>query len=327
MKAKIIYTLSDPNTGLVRYVGKTNNIKRRLNSHMSNYSLSTSTKKNNWIISLIKSEKLPIIEVLDEVPENDINFYEMFYISLLKSWGFNLLNGTDGGDGYDWTGRKHNKESNIKNRMNSPNRKSVAKYDINDNLICKYHSLREAGLDNGINKVHISRVCKAVQKTSGGFKWKFIDRITEHDVTEVKNRIIKYDKPRMDSKMKKVKVFDLDGNLLDVCSSMHKAVLKYKCHFMLIKKCCEEKGYYQTKNLTFRYYDDIFDYIPYKHYRVSKAYRIGIFSEENELLTEFRSLKDVVEYTGIGKQYISKKCKENINNGNFKLKGIIFRFI
>lgn len=36
MNTKFIYTLSDPNTGLVRYVGKTNNIRKRLSSHLSN---------------------------------------------------------------------------------------------------------------------------------------------------------------------------------------------------------------------------------------------------------------------------------------------------
>jgi hypothetical protein len=136
------------------------------------------------------------------VCSSDIDFYEVFYISLFKSCGFDLLNGTNGtngGDGYDWTGRIHKESSNIKNRMNSPSRKSVAQFDLDGNLINKYHSLREAGLDNNINKAHISRACRGILKTSGGFGWEFIDRITEVDVTEVKNRIVKYEKPRIDS--------------------------------------------------------------------------------------------------------------------------------
>lgn len=36
MNTKFIYTLSDPNTGLVRYIGKTKNIKDRLKRHLSN---------------------------------------------------------------------------------------------------------------------------------------------------------------------------------------------------------------------------------------------------------------------------------------------------
>lgn len=101
----------------------------------------------------------------------------------------------------------------------------------------------------------------------------------------------------------------------------------YKCHRLLIEKCCKEKGYYQTKNLTFRYDSDIFDYIPYKYYRVNKSYKIGIYSDDNKLIREFSSLREVVNYTGIGKQYISNVCKENGENGSKYLKGYIFRFI
>lgn len=45
MNKKFIYTLSDPDTGLVRYIGKTNDIKKRFSKHLSNNSLSASTKK------------------------------------------------------------------------------------------------------------------------------------------------------------------------------------------------------------------------------------------------------------------------------------------
>ena len=327
MNTKFIYTLSDPNTGLIRYIGKTNNIKKRLSRHLSNNHLSKSTKKNNWIISLLRNKSIPIIEVLDEVNSEDIDFYEVFYISLFKTWGFDLLNGTEGGDGYDWTGRKHHDQSKLKNKINSPHRKSVAQFDLDGNLIKEYHSLREAALSVNGNRAHISRVCHDKQKTSAGFKWSFIDRINNYDIQEQKDRIIKYEKPRIDSRMKKIQVFDLDGNLLDICRSINETSTKYNCHFSLIKKCCEDKEYYQTKNLTFRYDGDIFDYTPYKHYRKNKSYKIGIFSDNDDLIKSFNSLREVVDYTGIGKQYISKSCKENGINGQKKLKSYIFRFI
>lgn len=327
MNTKFIYTLSDPNTGLVRYIGKTRDIRKRLSSHLSNNHLSKPTRKNNWIISLLRNELIPIIEVLDEINSEDIDFYEKFYISLFRSWGFDLLNGTDGGDGYDWSGRKHKKESNLKNKINSPHRKSVAQLDLDGNIIKEYHSLREAALSVGGDRTHISRACRGLLKTSSGFKWRFIDRISNHRFEEVKNRIVKYKKPRIDGRLKKVKVFDLNGNLLDICRSLNDASIKYNCHILLIKRCCEERGYYQTKNLTFRYEGHDFDYVPYKHYRESKTYKISMFTEDNELLRNFDSLKEAVLYTGIGKQYISKNCKENSKEGCKKLKGYIFRFI
>jgi hypothetical protein len=328
MNTKFIYTLSDPANGLVRYIGKTNNIKNRLKRHLSNNHLSDSTKKNNWIISLLRNHQLPIIEVVDEVTSEEINFYEIFYISLFKSWGFDLLNGTNGGDGFDWSGKKHNDHSKLKNKINSPHRKSVAQLDLDGNLIKEHHSLREAALSVNGDRSHISRACKGKLKTSAGFKWSFIDRINNHDIEEVKkNRIIKHEKPRIDSRMKKIQVFDLKGNLLDTCRGLNETSNRYNCHTSLIKKCCEHKGYYQTKNLTFRYDGDIFDYTPYKHYRENKSYKIGIFLDNGELIKYFNSLKEVVKYTGIGKQYISKICKSNGSEGINKLKGYLFRFL
>ena len=41
----------------------------------------------------------PIMEIIDEVPQEQINFWERHYISLYKSWGFELKNGTQGGEG------------------------------------------------------------------------------------------------------------------------------------------------------------------------------------------------------------------------------------
>jgi hypothetical protein len=327
MNTKFIYTLSDPNSGLVKYIGKTNNIKNRLKRHLNNNSLSESTKKNNWIISLLRNQQLPIIEVVDEVPSEEVDFYEIFYISLFKSWGFDLLNGTNGGDGFDWTGKKHNEYSKLKNKINSPHRKSVAQFDLNGNLVNQYHSLREAALSVNGNRSQISRACRGKLKTSAGFKWSFIDRINNHDIEEVKNRIIKYKKPRIDSRMKKIQVFDLKGNLLDTCRSLNETSNKHNCHTSLIKKCCEKKSYYQTKNLTFRYDGDEFDYVPYKHYRPNRCYRIGIYSDNGDLLESFDSLKEVVKFTGIGKQYISNICKSNGDLGVYKLKGYIFRFL
>jgi hypothetical protein len=41
------------------------------------------------------------LEILDEIPFSEWEFWEMHYISLYKSWGFNLVNGTKGGEGAD----------------------------------------------------------------------------------------------------------------------------------------------------------------------------------------------------------------------------------
>ena len=93
-----IYSLSDPITNEIKYVGKSDNPKVRLVEHMrkSKYDV---THKNNWINSLKNKNLKPIIEILDVVSITDWDFWEKHWINLLKRQGFNLTNIADGGRG------------------------------------------------------------------------------------------------------------------------------------------------------------------------------------------------------------------------------------
>jgi group I intron endonuclease len=89
-----IYTLSDPVTNEIKYVGKTIDIKERYRKHIENM-----IKRKTYLYSWMKSlSNFPIIEIIDEV-EEDWQFWEQYWISQLKTWGFKLTNLTKGGDG------------------------------------------------------------------------------------------------------------------------------------------------------------------------------------------------------------------------------------
>jgi hypothetical protein len=93
-----IYTLEHPETGEIRYVGKTKNPIDRFRSHI-NSSNGKKSHKRSWIDKL-KSEGLyPIMSALDEVDESEWQYWERYWIHQFKCWGFNLLNHTAGGDG------------------------------------------------------------------------------------------------------------------------------------------------------------------------------------------------------------------------------------
>ena len=94
-----IYELIDPRNNQTRYIGKSNNPKERLTGHCVPVRLISNTHKTNWIKSLLKLGLRPILNVIDEVPLIEWQFWEVYYISLYKSWGFKLTNGSDGGEG------------------------------------------------------------------------------------------------------------------------------------------------------------------------------------------------------------------------------------
>lgn len=102
-KIVYIYTLIDPISQEIRYVGKTENIKKRQLCHISN--TSGKNKKVNWIKSLKKQNLIPFFEVIDEVEEYEWEFWEKYWISQCKAWGYKLTNTTDGGDGGNTIGK------------------------------------------------------------------------------------------------------------------------------------------------------------------------------------------------------------------------------
>lgn len=89
-----IYSLS--HNDVIRYVGKANNLKNRLYKHLH---CKRDTHCSNWINKAIRNGVKIKIEEIDEVSMSGWGFWEKYYISLFKSWGFDLTNRHEGGNG------------------------------------------------------------------------------------------------------------------------------------------------------------------------------------------------------------------------------------
>jgi group I intron endonuclease len=104
-----IYALCEPNSEIIRYVGKTKrNLKIRFLEHLKNES---GTHCSNWIKSCLKQGLLPECIELDECKEEDWELIEQYWISQCKAWGFDLVNAQEGGmctDKYSKP-KRHNK--------------------------------------------------------------------------------------------------------------------------------------------------------------------------------------------------------------------------
>lgn len=98
METAYIYTLSDPRTNEVRYVGKTNNPEKRRKAH-GVLSREIKSKKKNWVKQLKKLNLRPVFEIIDEVPQSEWQKWERYWIQQFIVWGFKLTNHTAGGDG------------------------------------------------------------------------------------------------------------------------------------------------------------------------------------------------------------------------------------
>ena len=128
-----IYGLIDPFTFKVRYIGKTINLKQRFDRQMNERS---NTHRCHWIQSLRKKGKKPTQVVLQQLNDDeDWQSAEIKWIAIAKKYGWDLVNGTDGGDGVlnvsgegrarmlaTWKGRKHKPETLIKLSASSKGR-------------------------------------------------------------------------------------------------------------------------------------------------------------------------------------------------------------
>ncbi len=98
METTYIYCLIDPRDNQPFYIGKTSrlNLKERLRGHCNEKG---NNKKNCKIKKLFRLGLKPSIEKIDEVPSTEWEFWECHYIYLFRSWGFNLTNTENGGNG------------------------------------------------------------------------------------------------------------------------------------------------------------------------------------------------------------------------------------
>ena len=196
MKTTFIYILIDPQTNQVRYVGKSNKPNDRYRVHLTKNN--KKSYKTNWIQSLLKKNLKPILETIDEVPIENWQFWETYWISQFKSWGFNLTNSTIGGDGCTFTNltsfnsnhnpwnkgitgystskkgkplQKETKEkiSNTLKSKPSKKKRKVKQLDMNRNLIKEFSSITEAKLKTGIKG--INNVLTGRAKKAGGYLW------------------------------------------------------------------------------------------------------------------------------------------------------------
>lgn len=197
-----IYTLSKNNE--VFYIGKTNNIKKRLANH-----------------KITLNDESVCLEILDKVI--DWKFWEQYWINQFKIWGFVLTNKNKGGGGPDFLssysknlislklkGRKIKRTSETNNKIglshkglkktpcsderkrkisqsNSgkkynlgkiyqcKNYKKVQQYDLDNNFIKEWNNVYE--ILNFLNKkptnMSIFRCCQGKIQQAYGFIWKY----------------------------------------------------------------------------------------------------------------------------------------------------------
>jgi len=205
-----IYILIDPVTDAVRYVGKSVNPDQRYRKHISEAKkLKANNHKINWVKSLLSQNLKPKMVVIDST-DSDWIWLEEYWISQFITWGFKLVNGTNGGenppsyknkthsDEYKEIRRnlmiinnpaknmnkewKNNISKALKKNGYTPSNgvagrtRSVIQCDLFGNKIKTWDSVNEAAAGVGLKNISgIIQVCKNKRNHAGGFKWLYLE--------------------------------------------------------------------------------------------------------------------------------------------------------
>lgn len=103
-----VYTLHNPKTREVRYVGVTYNTKKRLFEHFGRPR--SRSHLSNWIQSILARGLRPVMKIVERIEKGkDWQRRERWWISYGKSQGWRLVNATKGGEGTP--GFKHSQQS------------------------------------------------------------------------------------------------------------------------------------------------------------------------------------------------------------------------
>lgn len=165
-----IYTLKDPTTNIIRYVGQTNDPKRRFNRHLYNSKIFKDKRHiSNWIRSLTIIPIMDIIEICEYSIRND---RENYWINYYINQGYDLCNSSKGGAGAgignkNCVGRVLSEETKSKMSKSRKGRKTthgkggspkiIYQYNKEQILISVYNSIQDAVKATGFNRLTIRR--------------------------------------------------------------------------------------------------------------------------------------------------------------------------
>lgn len=362
MEKTFIYTLSDPNTNKIRYVGKSNFPEKRYYNHIHNCNR-TPTHKNNWIKSLIKENLKPILNIIDEVPMDNWQMYEIEWISKIRKEGHDLTNISDGGSGpshHEYYDRdkvvekmklrhklypNYNRSGNnlkqpldkdllyqlyITENLSMPEiadkldcskkkvfdniqdygikkdrriwkkqcasnpTKIVLQYDLSGNLIKEWSSAVSVYKKLKINP---AKCCRGVQKTTGGFIWRYKDSWFDLGLD------------KLDENSKKVTQYDLKGNWVRDFNSIKEA--EELLNIYNVGSCCSGVSK-SAGGFIWRYYGDD---SPKKY--SNKTIR-GVLQYDllGNLIGEYDSLIEAANMTGSKSNCIQMCCVGKYKHSN-----------
>lgn len=236
LKQYQIYSLSEPDTCKIRYIGFTSqSLNKRLKEHLKD---NRKTHRRSWIESLKKRNLVPVIDNIEHCTSDNWKELEIYWISQFKYWGFDLVNMTCGGDGivgykYTTEQRKRNSERNKNKILTEETRRRISestKGKIVSNETKEKIRLSHIGLVPDIEtRLKMSKFQKGKKVSK-----------------ETRSRISKSSKGKNkryhQRQGKTILQFDLDGNFIKEWNKIKDVYELYKISSSSIINCLQQRS-------------------------------------------------------------------------------------
>lgn len=187
MRSFLVYGLSDPRDGQLRYVGKTiRGLSRRLRTHLYPRFLREKSHKNHWLRALVALGLKPEIEVLEECGSwETMNEAERFHIAYWRYIGAALTNSTAGGEEGFGRGRTHTKDARRKIGEGNRGKKRGADHGVRtsrarggrpivDQFERRYETMAEAARVLGLRRDSVRKVLIGAYRQTEGYTFRYL---------------------------------------------------------------------------------------------------------------------------------------------------------
>lgn len=125
-------------------------------------------------------------------------------------------------------GKPCSKEKAEKISLSNKDRNPVTMFDLNQKPVKTFHSILRASKETGVDNSSISRCCKGLQKTAGGYYWKYCDNNIKKTTTRPSKAVCQ---------------FDRDNNLIKTYNSVASACIENKNFTETpIRYCCNNRA-------------------------------------------------------------------------------------
>lgn len=265
-----IYSLTDPRTNLIRYIGQTaHSLEKRYGEHIRNakYVKTKNQSVYRWIGELIDAGLLPTINSLETCEIELLNDREIYWIN--QYFGENLTNMTKGGDGITFIEKKPFSDEHRKRignscrgdkhyRYNKPafNIKKICAFDVNTGEHHKtYDSIKLASIDTGVSTTAIHFCLNGSRNSSGERIWIYESQLNE-GLVELRRKRYQENPPNEIKRISIQKIIVDTNEIVATYKSIKEAARENNTSDTAIAYACNKSLTHIYKNFKWKRYEE-----------------------------------------------------------------------